>query len=1009
MPSYLVSAKESFVPTQMYTPPIQTIGEMLRIKQGQYDQGYNQLNAGRNAIQDAEVLSQDGTAKKQQYLNQADNTLKQLSQADLSLPENQQLADQVFKPFWEDKDLVSEISKIRNINKELSFGEQARTSTDKDLRESYNPFSIQDLQNQKQEIAESNAEERKTMQPRSYVKAVDVTKEMDAALEKIGGQKGSLREDVNGGGYKFINQFGKEAVLPLNDFFMSSLSPNARAYMQVMGRLEGRNIYNRAYAITGGDRDAAKTMVAENIMQQKASAINDELIPELNRSAANIQGNIKAMLLAAQQSNSDLSPQQEEYIKQQTDLYTQQKKKIDGLTSEYKELTDKNAPDYQKNVGVYKAGADDFYTQSAIGKYANGWARSRAAVLSSQKVEEDKTNIALQQINQNAIKENDHVEEFKQSLKLKEELGLLKANATAKKAAGQVGGGSSQGVYIGQNPNGNQLVNKYENYATVATQLKNLTVDPTISLVQKTMNDNLQLPNTLYTRLLDGMHTGKDGAAFFTNDHANSNDPEYAAFKKAFTSGQLATTPGQAYKWTYQQVFDTLQNSFMNWRNTDEGKLKVGNNGIMEVDQLDKCADAYKASKEDQAILHKQVLSNPKYAGFTTTKDGLERLMTDQEMIGETTIPMPLANNPSKVVPVKINDIINNLPSIKETRYGHEGININGQTYEYGIGGFKTSKALELLRRKGWEGAQSLKSDELKKLSNLRSQFLEDFNNVAPSLKTATTLKNDALNYGIQQYSATDKKDTGEAAEVAVKSLLGPENIRAAHSQLLGVSNDDLKPDSAFMKLLNGVNSFIAPGNEDVVVNASAYDTEAGGKAFKIILKPEDLYKALGTTPEKATADEKKAVETFRSDNFRIKPPQNVQDPGGIITGTSPTENMVRRGGYETSKYMDDLKMGGFKLEKQAVGGFALKMWAYVPNPKTGQLEKTNYDDATIPQTFPDTVDVNNLMNVCYTTLQNQFNKNKSYIRANPAVPKGSGTSVQSMIDALKQKGININ
>lgn len=1007
MPSYLVSAKESFVPTEMYTPPVQTLGEMLRIKQGQYDQGYNQVNSGRNAIYDAEVLSADGNAKKQQYINQAQKTLQQLSQADLSLPENVKMADEVFKPFWEDRVLTDEIGKIRKVNKEIDLGEQMRTSTDKELREGYNPFSIQDLNNQKQEIAESTAEERKSMQARSYAKKVDISKEMDAGLEKIGGQKGSITEDINGGGYKYINQYGKQAVLPLTEFYMNSLSTDARNYLHVMGRLEARGVYQQALAMTGGDKNAAKTMVAEDVMRSEADNINTHQIPEINRQIDNTTSNIKALLLKRQQTKSELTPEEADYIKSQAQSIENQKTSVASLQKKYAELTDKKAPDYLQNVEAYKADTNNHYIGSVTSRYANGWAKSRAAVLATNKIEEDKTYMGLQQIKLGYTKEENDFKQLGMTLESREKLKGLKAAGDAATAAGQQGGpNGSTGIYIGQNPNGNQLVNKYENYAGVATQLRVLTVEPTIGMFQKTANSNFNF--SFLPKLVEGFKNGKDKEAFFNSKTAD-NDPFYKEFKAAFDANKLATKPGQKYAWTYQQVFDTLQDTLMDWSKTEEGQLKIGTNGMKEFDLLTKCGDAYKATKEDQAILHKEVLKDPKYTGFITTKDGLERLMTDQELIGETTVPMRLSSDFNKVVNVKINDILRNSSTIKmiNAAHGYDGVNIDGQIYE--AADHKTSKTLSNLHDKGWEGAQDIKSDELKKLKDLKSQFLTDFDKVAPKLQTATTLKLDALNYGIQQYRAADKKNTTEQAEVAASNLLSDENLRAANSQFIGAGSSDLKEGSDFMKLIHSVNSYISTGTEEVAVNASAYDTEAGGKAFKILMKPEDLYKALGTTADKATDGQKKAIELFQSPSFRIKPPEHNQMPGGILTGSSPLVNMVRRSGYETSKYMDDVKMGGFKLEKQAVGGFALKMWTYVPNAKTGELEKTSYDDASVPQTFSDATDIEDLMTNLHSVLQNQFTKNRAYAQAHPAVPKGQGVSIQSVLNNPSVKNLGLN
>ena len=85
MPSYLVPAQQSFVPTQLYQPDFESIGGILRTKQMQYDQGYNQLKSTFNSILNAPITSDENKIARQGYIDQAREQLKNLPRADLSI------------------------------------------------------------------------------------------------------------------------------------------------------------------------------------------------------------------------------------------------------------------------------------------------------------------------------------------------------------------------------------------------------------------------------------------------------------------------------------------------------------------------------------------------------------------------------------------------------------------------------------------------------------------------------------------------------------------------------------------------------------------------------------------------------------------------------------------------------------------------------------------------------------------------------------------------------------
>ena len=180
-----ISGQTDIIPENSYTPDFAFLERMQQKKRGLYEQGKAQISAMQNSVLNAEVVSDEAKQKKMKYMQQAEKTLKEVSQLDLSLPENVQRADDVYKDFWSDEELLQEIGTVKHTRNQQQIGQQQQYSTDKDTRTLYNSYSIQDLDNYLQEYAEATPDERKRMSKRSYVNNVDVNGEIDKKLNDL--------------------------------------------------------------------------------------------------------------------------------------------------------------------------------------------------------------------------------------------------------------------------------------------------------------------------------------------------------------------------------------------------------------------------------------------------------------------------------------------------------------------------------------------------------------------------------------------------------------------------------------------------------------------------------------------------------------------------------------------------------------------------------------------------------------------------------------------------------
>jgi len=1022
MPSYLVSAKEAFVPTELYTPPIEAIGDILRLKQNRYDQAWSQANSMYRGILDAPLLSSHGEAKRQQFLKQADQAIQHLSTVDLSLPQNQQMANDVFKPFWEDGRLVKEIGLVKKTQSEIAFGEQMRTSTDEKVRAQYNPFSIQDLNNLNSDIKNSTPEELDKLNVRNYVKKVDIAKEMDQMIKDLGITNAQVRESPNGGGYKLVDMYGKESVLPLTDFFTSSLSTDARAYLQMMGRLQGHSSFEIALEQTNGDKAAARQMVADDIIRQRKESLEKGVIPEYSSAIGDAESKIRTIVAQREATGAGLSADDEEIIKQYTEAIAGYKTKLKESSDLLAGLKDKNSEVYQKHSDLYSTseGYNEAYTSTIVGQYASSWAKSRANFLNSHKSEADAAWKGIQDVMTARMGIQARMEVADMNNDTKMEIADLKARTAARKAAIAKGEAvDDTPLYMGRGPQSNMKMTKAEEWKNMYQKVDEIAGDAAIRVFETTLNNKINLP--FVNKLYEGVKAGMGDKAFFSK---NDQSPEYKIFKDAIDKGQLKLEPGRTYNWTYKEVLDFIKKNTVDYMATEEHKADVQAMGGMteDIKNLIAMGDIYRGLQADAKKVDEKILAQDKYKGYTVNENGHLRIGTADELVGEITIPM--RNQDGQMENVKVSDILLNRRSINTEsdngvyvlgsgttgRTYTSTININGKIYNH----LSSSPNLMTSLKDGKvnEVSQMINQPMLQKLEELRADYNKDFERLAPSLQFSTPdfqRKNDMFNYGVVRYTARNEKSLSEPAEVAMAQLFSDDNFNNRYNSFYGVSQADLKEDSSFMKVVRSVASNLpnmSSKKDGFSLDVYAYDTEAGRPVYKPVIDKKTIAESLGLSLDKLNedVDMNAAVDKFMK-TFKVAAPPGMQ-PGDIFTGLSPIATLVRDAPYSSPDYLDNLKMGKFSIKHlPAGGGFQVSSYVYTLDPKTKEFVKTpttitNHDEST---------DVDELLRVMYGSLYHVSEMNQQTRKANVQANPEAMTSIVRMKEQLKKQGININ
>ena len=299
MATYLQGVTDYIPQYQPFQPDLNFYGNVLQTKQTQYDTNWKALNKMYNQYYNAPLTRDNNIAKKDNYLNQIEFNLQRVSQLDLSLEQNVDQATQIFKPFYEDKDLMVDMAFTKNNMSETSYGESLKNAYDAKQKEQYWSTGIQKLQYEREEFKEASAEDARNMRSSKYTPNVNVYKLAEKIVKDAGLTMSSVSTD---GIYKITTTNGEQITEPLEHLLEASLG-NDPAVQDVYMAQAYVNRKDYAYANAanfGGDKNAAEMVYLEDnfkILKSKSdmrylflkekSIVNDSKIQDLKKQIDN--------------------------------------------------------------------------------------------------------------------------------------------------------------------------------------------------------------------------------------------------------------------------------------------------------------------------------------------------------------------------------------------------------------------------------------------------------------------------------------------------------------------------------------------------------------------------------------------------------------------------------------------------------------------------------------------------------------------------------------------------
>lgn len=335
MATYLQGVTDFIPQFQPFQPDLNFYGNVLQTKQTQYDNNWKALNNMYSKYYYADLTRDKNVGSRDAFIKDAQFNLKRISQLDLSLEQNVRQATQVFRPFYENKDLMKDMAWTKIKNTELAGAESLRNSLDPEVNKLYWDSGVQEIMYKTEEFKNATDEEALTFANVKYTPNVDVMGRANEIAKDFGDVQSVTISDNNRWVIKTKN--GEQLEEPLQKLFEARLGsdPSIQAYFKTQAYVERKNYAEVNAAQFNGDKNAAEMSYLQdkfNIMKiqnqaaykqmQEQSVVYDNKIADIK---SQIDAGNKDPRLQKQLDqylmNKEINDQVLERVKKENDLF----------------------------------------------------------------------------------------------------------------------------------------------------------------------------------------------------------------------------------------------------------------------------------------------------------------------------------------------------------------------------------------------------------------------------------------------------------------------------------------------------------------------------------------------------------------------------------------------------------------------------------------------------------------------------------------------------------------
>ena len=174
-----------------FVPDYKFLSNVLSTRQTRYDQNYKAINDAYSKVVFADLSREENQEKRDQFAQQIAPKMAQISGYDLSLRQNADMATGVFAPFYEDNNIVRDLTNTANYKFGTRYADSLSRSGDKAQRDLYWQTGVDHLNMQMEKYLAASPEEavnmtigKYTPNPNLYEYALELLDEQGFTVEK---------------------------------------------------------------------------------------------------------------------------------------------------------------------------------------------------------------------------------------------------------------------------------------------------------------------------------------------------------------------------------------------------------------------------------------------------------------------------------------------------------------------------------------------------------------------------------------------------------------------------------------------------------------------------------------------------------------------------------------------------------------------------------------------------------------------------------------------------------
>ena len=195
MATYIQGIQQYIPQFQPYQPDYNFLSNVLQTKQSQYDQNYKEISKTYGTLLNSPMMREDNIMKRNEFFKMIDNDIKRISGMDLSLQQNTDSANKVFDSFFQNKDLVHDMTYTKEYQKQLEIANNYKNCTDKTCDGKYWDVGVNALHYKADEYKKADKGSAMSMSAGKYVAQINMQEKTVDYLKDLlgkGGDKGAF-------------------------------------------------------------------------------------------------------------------------------------------------------------------------------------------------------------------------------------------------------------------------------------------------------------------------------------------------------------------------------------------------------------------------------------------------------------------------------------------------------------------------------------------------------------------------------------------------------------------------------------------------------------------------------------------------------------------------------------------------------------------------------------------------------------------------------------------------